>query len=90
MSIERLDVYNKAVLYHLINSIGLLLVVLLAKQELIPEGRSSLIFSILLTGIIFFSGSLYILVITDTPWLGAITPIGGVLFIAGWLLLSFS
>ncbi len=38
-------------------------------------------------GIILFSGSLYILALTGTGWLGAITPFGGVLFLAGWLLL---
>ncbi|MDT4193040.1 DUF423 domain-containing protein, partial [Staphylococcus aureus] len=38
-------------------------------------------------GIIFFSGSLYILVLTQIKVLGAITPIGGVLFIIGWIML---
>ena len=38
-------------------------------------------------GIVFFSGSLYILALTQIRILGAITPIGGVLFIAGWLML---
>ena len=38
-------------------------------------------------GIVFFSGSLYILALTEIGILGAITPIGGVLFIAGWLML---
>ena len=41
-------------------------------------------------GVIVFSGSLYLLVLTDTGWLGAITPIGGVAFLAGWLLLAFA
>jgi uncharacterized membrane protein YgdD (TMEM256/DUF423 family) len=40
-------------------------------------------------GILIFSGSLYLLVLTDTSWLGAITPLGGVAFIAGWLLLAW-
>ena len=39
---------------------------------------------LLLLGIILFSGSLYILVFTNIPWLGAITPLGGVAFLAGW------
>lgn len=38
-------------------------------------------------GIIIFSGSLYVLSLTETKWLGAITPIGGLSFLAGWLLL---
>ena len=41
-------------------------------------------------GIVVFSGSLYVLVMTGTRWLGAITPIGGVAFIAGWLLLALA
>ncbi|HZS47991.1 MAG TPA: DUF423 domain-containing protein [Blastocatellia bacterium] len=41
-------------------------------------------------GTVFFSGSLYILSITGTRWLGAITPIGGLLFLAGWFLLALS
>ena len=40
-----------------------------------------------LLGIIFFSGSLYIMSLTDLRWLGAVTPIGGVAFLTGWLLL---
>ncbi len=41
-----------------------------------------------LTGIVLFSGSLYILSLTGVRWLGAITPLGGLFFIAGWLLLA--
>ena len=37
-----------------------------------------------MSGIALFSGSLYALVLTQIKWLGAITPIGGVLFLAGW------
>jgi uncharacterized membrane protein YgdD (TMEM256/DUF423 family) len=41
-------------------------------------------------GIIFFSGSLYILSLTGKTWLGAVTPLGGLLFIIGWMLLFYS
>ena len=41
-------------------------------------------------GIVFFSGSLFIMAFTGLRWLGAITPIGGVAFIAGWLLLAWT
>jgi len=43
-----------------------------------------------LVGTILFSGSLYLLAVTGIRWLGAITPFGGVLFLAGWLLLAFA
>jgi uncharacterized membrane protein YgdD (TMEM256/DUF423 family) len=42
------------------------------------------------TGIVLFSGSLYMLVITGPRWLGAITPIGGVAFLVGWMLLAWT
>ena len=41
--------------------------------------------SCFVVGILFFSGSLYALVLTKQTWLGAITPIGGVLFLVGWI-----
>jgi len=41
-------------------------------------------------GIFLFSGSLYLLVLTGPRWLGAITPLGGVAFLAGWALLAWS
>lgn len=43
-----------------------------------------------LVGIVLFSGSLYALAVTNVRWLGAITPIGGTLFLAGWLLLAWA
>ena len=39
-------------------------------------------------GIVFFSGSLYVLSLTEVRWLGAITPLGGVMFLTGWVLLA--
>ena len=45
---------------------------------------------LLTAGIVIFSGSLYLLVLTNMRWLGAVTPIGGACFIAGWLLLAFN
>jgi uncharacterized membrane protein YgdD (TMEM256/DUF423 family) len=41
-------------------------------------------------GIVIFSGSLYLLAITNQRWLGAVTPIGGVSFLVGWLWLAMS
>jgi uncharacterized membrane protein YgdD (TMEM256/DUF423 family) len=40
-----------------------------------------------LTGVVLFSGSLYLLVLSEIKWLGAITPLGGVAFVVGWLCL---
>jgi uncharacterized membrane protein YgdD (TMEM256/DUF423 family) len=43
----------------------------------------------LFCGVVIFSGTLYVLAITNLKWLGAITPVGGVLMMVGWLLMAF-
>lgn len=80
---DRFDVYQTAVQYHFYHALGLLIIGALAHHL---EETAWLRWSgILLTaGIIIFSGSLYLLTLTDTGWLGAITPIGGAAFIGGW------
>jgi len=87
---ERLAVWHTAVLYHLIHALGLLVLAALAPQLGGMVGSLALAAWCLLAGILLFSGSLYLLVLTDTPWLGAITPVGGVAFILGWLLLAWT
>ena len=79
------SIYNKAVLYHMFHSIALLILGLINKIQ--PEISLSISGWSFLFGIILFSGSLYILAITGIKPLGMITPIGGVLFIIGWILL---
>ncbi len=80
---DTVDVWNKAVLYHLAHAVALLV---LAFHAATPRG----IFYLLLAGIVIFSGSLYLLAVTNTRWLGAITPLGGLCFLAGWAWLAFS
>ena len=86
---EMLTVWNTAVQYHLAHALGLLLIGIL--YHLMPD--ASLIkvagWAILL-GIILFSGSLYVLVLTGVKPLGIITPLGGVAFLIGWLLLAIA
>ena len=79
------SIYNKAVLYHMFHSIALLILGLINKIQ--PDIQLSIVGWSFLFGIILFSGSLYILAITGIKPLGMITPIGGVLFIIGWILL---
>jgi uncharacterized membrane protein YgdD (TMEM256/DUF423 family) len=83
---ERFAVYQTGVQYHFYHALGLLLVGLISLHI---RDSKWLEWSgwCLLAGIIIFSGSLYILTLTDTPWLGAVTPVGGVAFILGWVLL---
>ncbi len=81
---ERFDVYQTAVQYHFYHSLGLLIVGTLSlwMKESKWLQRSGIF---LTAGILIFSGSLYLLTLTDTGWLGMITPIGGFAFILGWL-----
>lgn len=84
-----MSVYEKAVFYHFINALGMLLIALLARTSIISVGAQNRVCWLLLAGIILFSGSLYTLAISGIRVLGAITPIGGIAFIAGWLILAY-
>jgi uncharacterized membrane protein YgdD (TMEM256/DUF423 family) len=85
----RMSVYEKAAYYHFVHALGILVVSILPRTGALREDAASTVCAVLLVGIVFFSGSLYLLAITGSRWLGAITPIGGVAFIAGWLLLAW-
>jgi uncharacterized membrane protein YgdD (TMEM256/DUF423 family) len=76
------EVYQTAVSYHLLHALVLLVV---AQGRFKAGYPAVLCFSL---GILVFSGSLYVLALTGYKKLGAITPIGGVLFLLGWLCLA--
>jgi len=82
-----LGVFETAVHYQFFHSLALLAVGLLMLQ--LPGSAllrsSALLFGI---GIVVFSGSLYLLAVTGLRWLGAITPLGGLAFLAGWACLA--
>jgi uncharacterized membrane protein YgdD (TMEM256/DUF423 family) len=78
-----LDAWNKAVLYHFLHAIALMALALHG-----AENRAA--WFLLAAGILLFSGSLYAMALTNTRWLGAITPIGGLCFLAGWAWLVIS
>ncbi len=80
-----MSIYDKAVLYQFFHAFAVLFVAVLNKVFDTQDFSISGI--LLIIGILLFSGSLFILAITDIKWLGAITPIGGTLFIIGWLIL---
>jgi uncharacterized membrane protein YgdD (TMEM256/DUF423 family) len=77
------DVWNKAVLYHFIHAIALFVLALYGTAN---RGAWWLLFA----GIIIFSGSLYVMGLTNIRSLGAITPLGGLCFLAGWAWLVIS
>ncbi len=85
LSAELLAIYQTGIHYHLFHVLGLLVVGLVATQ--LPAS-AYLRWSgwLMLAGIILFSGSLYVLSITGLRWLGMVTPLGGIAFIAGWVL----
>ncbi|MBN2635418.1 MAG: DUF423 domain-containing protein [Prolixibacteraceae bacterium] len=85
---EMLTIYKTGVEYHFYHALGLLLIGVLAFSMPSVYFKWSAIF--LSVGIVLFSGSLYALAITGIKALGAITPIGGLSFIAGWALLLIS
>jgi uncharacterized membrane protein YgdD (TMEM256/DUF423 family) len=76
------DVWEKAVFYQFIHVIMLFL---LATRNPFPTCP----WFAFLIGVVLFSGSLYLLAVTNLKWLGAITPFGGVSFLVGWLWLAF-
>lgn len=89
---ERLDVYalgiwEKAVFYHFVHALGMLSVSSMAKLR---APAAQLVCWFLLAGILLFSGSLYMLALTGTRALGAITPLGGAAFIAAWAVLCWN
>jgi uncharacterized membrane protein YgdD (TMEM256/DUF423 family) len=85
-----LGIWEKAVFYHFIHALGLLIVSVLPRVGALGDGAASRVCWLLAAGVLVFSGSLYTLALTGARSLGAITPIGGVSFIAAWLLLAYS
>src|ERR1043166_1797396 len=83
------SIYEKAVFYHFVHALGLLIVSFLPKTGTFSEFATSWVCGFLLAGIVLFSGSLYLLALTGNRSLGAITPLGGVSFIAAWLVLAW-
>jgi uncharacterized membrane protein YgdD (TMEM256/DUF423 family) len=77
------EIWEKAVFYHFIHGVMLFL---LAGREPMPRAPW-IAFAV---GIVVFSGSLYIMAVSNLKWLGAVTPLGGIGFMAGWILLMIS
>jgi len=89
LSPELLNTFQTGVQYHMYHALALLGVGLLA---LYYPAQSTVRLSgwLFVLGIVLFSGSLYVLALSGIRWLGAITPLGGVAFLAGWTLLAWS
>ena len=86
VSAQQLEWWQTATLYWFIHGLGLLLVGILIRLNYTTQTTAWL----LQIGVIIFAGSLYAMTLGAPRWFGAITPIGGVLMIAGWLWLAVS
>lgn len=80
--------YKTAVQYQLIHGLALFAIAWATTQW--PGGLTTWAGYLIIAGVLIFSGSLYLLVLTDTGWFGAITPIGGVAMLAGWAALALA
>ncbi len=83
---QRLDTFDTAVKYHFYHTLSLLAIGLLC----IHRPHPLLVWAgyLQVVGVVVFSGSLYVLCLSGLRWLGAITPLGGVALIAGWIALA--
>ena len=81
------SIYEKGILYQMFHSLAIFLVAILNHNS--ETVNYSLAIWCFVFGIVLFSGSLYVLALTQIKWFGAITPIGGLLFIIGWGIIFF-
>ncbi|MEM1367168.1 MAG: DUF423 domain-containing protein [Cyanobacteria bacterium P01_H01_bin.15] len=88
LSERALEIFATGTQYQMYHALGLLLVALLLLSDpLVGNGALQAAGYAFITGTFLFSGSLYALSVTGIRWLGAITPIGGVAFLVGWICL---
>jgi len=89
LTADMLDVFQTGAQYQMYHALALLAVGILLGRFSV-DGSAWLVWSgwLFIAGTVLFSGSLYALSLTGVTWLGAITPLGGLGFLAGWLLLA--
>jgi uncharacterized membrane protein YgdD (TMEM256/DUF423 family) len=83
---EMLEIWKTGVLYHLAHVLALLAVAALGPRVGWPRAVAGLF----VAGVLTFSGTLYVMVITGNFWLGRITPLGGVALLGGWAAMAAS
>ncbi|HLC30995.1 MAG TPA: DUF423 domain-containing protein [Dehalococcoidia bacterium] len=88
LSDAALGAFETATRYQVYHALALVLVSLLVTRGSV--GLTNLAGGLFVAGIILFSGSLYLLALSNVKWLGAVTPLGGLCFLAGWALLLLS
>lgn len=88
ISEEMLAIWHTAVTYQVMHALGMMAIALLMPRMAGAAMRWA--GNLMLAGIVVFSGSLYLLALTGTRILGAITPLGGAAFLAAWLLVAWA
>jgi uncharacterized membrane protein YgdD (TMEM256/DUF423 family) len=89
LSDHEMEVFRTGVQYHFYHALGILLIAAIG-DKLQSRKLAQWASRLLLAGIVLFSGSLYVLALSGVKVLGAVTPLGGLAFIAGWLCLFLS
>jgi uncharacterized membrane protein YgdD (TMEM256/DUF423 family) len=82
-----LEIYETGVRYQMYHAFALLAVAWLLSRNISGAASAGWAF---MAGTLLFSGSLYLMALTGWRWLGPVTPLGGVAFLAGWVLLALS
>ncbi len=79
---EMLEVFETGVRYHMYHALAIVLSAVI--RDKVTGGLPTVAAAAFLVGILFFSGSLYLLAVTEARWLGMVAPVGGVSFLVGW------
>lgn len=84
-----LSVFETGARYHMYHALAMALAAL-AGRDPAARPRARVAAALFGLGIVLFSGSLYLLALTAAPWLGLVTPLGGIAFVAGWAMLALA
>ncbi|MBM3264171.1 MAG: DUF423 domain-containing protein [candidate division Zixibacteria bacterium] len=88
LPVDLFDIFEVGVRYQMYHALGLLAIGLVISRQ--PSASLTVAGWMFVVGTIFFSGSLYVLSLTGIRWMGAITPLGGVAFLVGWVMLAYN
>ncbi len=90
LSPRDMEIFETAVRYQLVHAVALLGIAAAWARWPDVAGTLTLAGWLMVAGVTIFSGSLYLLVLTGTRWLGAVTPLGGIAMLLGWMALGWA
>ena len=90
LTVKALEIWETATKYQMYHALALILVALLLTRTEIASTSLNIAGWAFIIGIVLFSGSLYALSLTSIKWLGAITPLGGLALIIGWICIAIT